>query len=144
MERSGQNVEVEQTFLDLYGNRQGNLKVIIHNGDDPPLKITGGHRQQVERRIYFDTDAGVQPWIYYGDEKLGSPEYDYAKLFQQEKNADEVALNAEEANSAYSGRPDSRPWSERHPAVLWAAIIAAVLILGGVAVRSLKMASPST
>jgi Protein of unknown function (DUF3999) len=144
MERNGQNVDVEQTFLDLYGNRQGILKVIIHNGDDPPLKITGGHLQQVERRIYFDTDAGVKPWIYYGDEKLGSPEYDYAKLFQQEKNADQVALNAEEANSAYSGRPDSRPWSERHPAVLWAAIVAAVLILGAVAVRSLKTASPSS
>ena len=60
------------------------------------------------------------------------------------KDADQVALNAEEANSAYSGRPDSRPWSERHPAVLWTAIVAAVLILGAVAVRSLKTASPST
>jgi Protein of unknown function (DUF3999) len=144
MERNGQNVDVEETSVDLYGNRQGALKVIIHNGDDPPLKIAGGHLQQVERRIYFDADAGVQPRIYYGDEKLGSPEYDYAKLFQQEKNADQVALNAEEANSAYSGRPDSRPWSERHPAVLWAAIVAAVLILGAVAVRSLKTATPST
>ena len=144
MQRNGQNVDVEQTFVDLYGNRQDTLKVLIHNGDDPPLKITGGHLQQVERRIYFDADTGVQPWIYYGDEKLGLPEYDYAKLFQQEKSADQVALNAEEANSAYSGRPDSRPWSERHPAVLWAAIVAAVLILGAVAVRSLKTASPST
>jgi hypothetical protein len=144
LERNGQRVDVEQVFLDLYGNHQGILKVIVHNGDDPPLKITGGHLQQVERRIYFDTDAGVKPWIYYGDEKLGSPEYDYAKLFQQEKKADEVALNAEEANLAYSGRPDSRPWSERHPAVLLAAIVAAVLILGGVALRSLKTTSPST
>jgi Protein of unknown function (DUF3999) len=144
MQRNGQNVDVEQTSVDLYGNRQGTLKVIIHNGDDLPLKITGGHLQQVERRIYFDADAGVQSWIYYGDEKLASPEYDYAKLFQQEKNADQVALNAEEANSAYSGRPDSRPWSERHPAVLWATIVAAVLILGAVAVRSLKTATPST
>jgi hypothetical protein len=144
MQRNGQNVDVEQTSMDLYGNRQGTLKVIIHNGDDPPLKLTGGHLQQVERRIYFDADTGLQPWIYYGDEKLGSPEYDYAKLFQQEKNADLVALNAEEANSAYSGRPDSRPWSERHPAVLWAAIVAAVLVLGAMAVRSLKTATPST
>ena len=144
MQRNGQKVDVEQTFVDLYGNRQDTLKVMIHNGDDAPLKITGGHLQQFERRIYFDADTGVQPWIYYGDEKLGTPEYDYAKLFQQDKNADQVQLSAEEANAAYSGRPDSRPWSERHPAVLWTAIIAAVLILGAVAVRSLKTASPST
>jgi len=50
-------------------------------------------------------------------------------------------LAAEEANSAYTGRPDDRPWSERHPAVLWAAIIAAVLILGSIAVRSMKGAT---
>jgi hypothetical protein len=50
-------------------------------------------------------------------------------------------LGSEEANTSYSGRPDDRPWSERHPAVLWAAIIAAVLILGGIAMRSMKTAT---
>jgi hypothetical protein len=37
--------------------------------------------QPWERRIYFDSDAGGRPWIYYGDEKLSVPECDYAKLF---------------------------------------------------------------
>ena len=50
-------------------------------------------------------------------------------------------LGAEEANAAYTGRPDDRPWSERHAAVLWVAIIMAVLILGGIALRSMKTAT---
>jgi hypothetical protein len=50
-------------------------------------------------------------------------------------------LGAEEANAAYAGRPDDRPWSERHPAVLWVAIIMVVLILGGIALRSMKTAT---
>ena len=50
-------------------------------------------------------------------------------------------MDAEVTNSAYTGRPDDRPWSERHPAVLWAAILAAVALLGGIAVRSIKTAT---
>ena len=139
MERNGQKIDTEQTSLDLRGNIQGALKIIIHNGDDVPLKITGARLQQYERRIYFDADAGTQPKLYYGDAQLDAPVYDYAKLFQKNANAEQKQLGAEEVNMAFTGRPDDRPWSERHPAVLWLAIIAAVLILGGVALRSMKV-----
>jgi Protein of unknown function (DUF3999) len=139
MERNGQKIDTEQTSLDLRGNIQGALKIIIHNGDDMPLKIMGARLQQYERRIYFDADAGIQPKLYYGDAQLDAPIYDYAKLFQKNTNADQKQLGAEEVNATFTGRPDDRPWSERHPAVLWLAIIAAVLILGGVALRSMKV-----
>jgi Protein of unknown function (DUF3999) len=138
MKRNGQKIDTEQTSLDLRGNPRGALKAIIHNGDDAPLEITGARLQQYERRIYFDSDSGNQPRLYYGDDKLESPVFDYAKLFRKDANAVEVPLGAEEANPAYTGRPDDRPWSERHPMVLWIAIIAAVLILGGIALRSMK------
>ena len=138
LQRNGQEIDTEQTALDLRGTTQGVLKVVIHNGDDAPLKITGARLQQYERRIYFDSDPGTQPVLYYGDDQLEAPVYDYAKLFRKDTSAVQAELGAEEANSAYTGRPDDRPWSERHPAVLWAAIIAAVLILGGIALRSMK------
>jgi hypothetical protein len=138
MLRNGQKVDVERTSMQLCGNCQRSLKAVIQNGDDPPLKITGAHVQQWERRIYFDSAAGEQPWIYYGDEKLDAPEYDYAKLFQKDTHVEPVALDPEVNNAAYIPRPDDRPWSDQHPALLWIAILAAVVILGAVAVRSLK------
>jgi hypothetical protein len=138
MLRKDQKVDVERTSVELCGNCQGTLKVVIQNGDDPPLKISGAHLQQWERRIYFDADAGERPWVYYGDEKLGVPEYDYAKLFQKDAHAEAVALEPEVNNAAYVPRPDERPWSEQHPAFLWVAILAAVVILGAVALRSLQ------
>jgi hypothetical protein len=76
--------------------------------------------------------------MHYGDEKLDAPVYDYAKLFQRNALADEAQLGPEQANAAYKGRPDDRPWSEQHPAALWIAIVAAVLVLGAIAIRSLK------
>ena len=141
MQRNGQKIDTEQTSLDLRGTSQGTLKLMIHNGDDATLKITGARLQQYERRIYFDADSGARARLYYGDAKLESPVYDYAKLFQKDANASQVPLGAEEANATYTGRPDERPWSERHPAVLWVAIVAAVLILGSIALRSMKGAT---
>jgi len=136
--RHGQKIDSEQSILDFRTLSTGTLKVIIHNGDDPPLKIDSITLQHFERRLYFDVAQGAQPTLYYGDDKLTAPIYDYAKLFQKDANAHLVTLGGEIKNPDYTGRPDDRPWSERHPAVLWAAILAAVIVLIAVALRSMK------
>ena len=139
--RSGQKIDSEVEDLDFSAVGQKTIKVNIHNGDDPPLKLSGARLQQHERRIYFDAPGSSQLTLYYGDEKLESPVYDYAKLFQQDKNVAAGQLGAESANAAFTGRLDDRPWSERHPAVLWIAIVAAVAVLGALALRSMKTAA---
>lgn len=141
MLRSGQKIDSEQTSLDIEGAGPGTLKIKIYNGDDAPLRIIGAHLQQYERRIYFDSPSGSEGSFYYGDEKLGAPVFDYAKLFKKDASADQVEFRPEQANVAYTGRPDDRPWSEQHPAVLWIAIVAAVAILGLIALRSMKTAT---
>jgi hypothetical protein len=141
MVRHGQKIDFERSTLDLGGIRPEKLKVTIHNGDDPPLKITGVHLEQYERRLYFSSSEA--PHLYYGDEKLDAPVYDYAKLFQAEAAAAPAKLGPEQTNTAYTGRPDERPWSDKHPAVLWIAIGAAVLVLGVLALRSMKNVASS-
>jgi hypothetical protein len=141
MQRGGQKIDVEQTSADIRRKGQGTLKAVIHNGDDPPLAIKSARLEQWQRRMYFDAEPGVALTLYYGDAQLRAPVYDYAKLFQKDAGARPIELSAESANAAYTGRPDERPWSERHPAVLWAAIIASVLILGGVALQSIRAAA---
>jgi hypothetical protein len=117
------------------------LRAVIHNRDDAPLKVTSARLQQYERRVYFDRDAGISPALYYGDDKLNTPMYDYARLFQSDAKAEHLLFDAETANDAYTGRPDDRPWSERHPAVLWTGLLAAVVVLGGIALRSIRSAA---
>jgi Protein of unknown function (DUF3999) len=138
MVRAGQKIDSENQEVAFSAVAQKVVKVTIHNGDDPPLKLTGARLQQLERRIYFEASGQNQLTLYYGDEKLDRPVYDYAKLFQQDKSAAPAKLEADASNPAYTGRPDDRPWSERHPAAMWAAIIAAVVILGAVALRSIR------
>jgi hypothetical protein len=142
MIRNGNKVDAEDLNVDFSVLGEKTIQVIIHNGDDQPLRLRAS-LQQHERRIYFDAPPSGQLTLYYGDEKLEQPVYDYAKLFQQEKNSAAALLGTEESNAAYTGRPDERPWTERHPAVLWIAIIAAVLVLGALALRSMKTAAAS-
>lgn len=140
MVRSGQKIDSDNYDVSFSAVGHKTIKVIIDNGDDPPLKIKSARLQQLEHRLYFDAPASGALTLYYGDEKLDPPVYDYAKLFLLAKDAAPAQLGAEQANAAYTGRPDERPWTERHPAVLWIAIVAAVLILGAIALRSMKTA----
>jgi len=140
MVRSGQKIDSDDYDVNFSAVGHKTIKVIIDNGDDPPLKIKSALLQQLEHRLYFDAPASGPLTLYYGDEKLDPPVYDYAKLFLLAKDVAPAQLGAEQANAAYAGRPDERPWTERHPAVLWIAILAAVLILGAIALRSMKTA----
>jgi Protein of unknown function (DUF3999) len=140
MVRNGNKIDKDDSTVEFSSQAEKTIKVIIHNGDDQPLQQSA-RLEQHERRIYFDAPATGGLTLYYGDEKLGSPVYDYAKLFQMEKNVVAAQLGAEVPNSAYAGRPDERPWTERHPAVLWIAIVGAVVVLGAVALRSMKTAT---
>ncbi|MFL6390362.1 MAG: DUF3999 family protein [Terriglobales bacterium] len=140
MVRSGQKIDTDDYDVSFSTVGHKTIKVIIDNGDDPPLKIKSARLQQVEHRLYFDAPASGALTLYYGDEKLDPPVYDYAKLFLLAKDAAPAQLGAEQANAAYKGRPDERPWTERHPAVLWIAIVAAVLVLSAIALRSMKSA----
>jgi hypothetical protein len=141
MVRAGQKIDSEVQEVAFSSNGQKVIKAVIHNGDDSPLKLTGARLQQLERRIYFDAAGPGQLALYFGDEKLEPPVYDYAKLFLRDKAAARAQLGPEVSNPAYTGRPDDRAWSERHPIVLWIAIIAAVVVLGGLALRSMHAAT---
>jgi len=140
MVRQGQKIDSDSYDVNFSVVGHKTIKVIIDNGDDPPLKIKSARLQQLDHRLYFDAPASGPLTLYYGDEKLDPPIYDYAKLFLLAKDAAPAQLGAEQANAVFTGRPDERPWTERHPAVLWIAIVAAVLILGAIAVRSMKTA----
>jgi hypothetical protein len=140
MVRSGQKIDTNDYDVNFSAMGHKTIKVIIDNGDDPPLKIKSARLQQLEHRLYFDAPASAQLMLYYGDEKLNAPVYDYAKLFLLAKDSAPAQLGAEQTNAAFTGRPDERPWTEKHPAVLWIAIVAAVLILGAIALRSMKTA----
>jgi hypothetical protein len=112
--------------------------VSVENGDDAPIAFDAVRLQMAERDLCFDANAGSVYTLYYGDSALGAPQYDYARLFGAQPHPAQARLGGEAANSAYQPRPDERPFTEKHPGLLWAALVLVIVLLGAVALRSAK------
>ena len=112
--------------------------ITIENHDDAPIQLTSVRLEMLERDVCFDATAGDAYTLFYGDPMLAAPVYDYAALFVLQEHAVTAKLGAEIANPAYQPRPDERPFTEKHPTLLWFALVLVIALLGTVAFRSFK------
>lgn len=146
--REAQRIEEERLELDApqtaYFNAPSRWKITIDNGDDRPIDIQSIRLEMIERSICFDAAPSAAFTLYFGDPALSPPQYDYARLFAHQPNAAQATLGPEQPNPTYSARPDQRPFTERHPALLWIALIAVVALLGAIALRSAKRIQPTS
>lgn len=135
--RAGTLVTAEDLSINVSGS-PSQFTIVVDNGDNPPLNITEADPFAIERRVYFDPQGKSLLMLYYGDEKLSAPVYDYARFFHVESVPAEAQLGPGSHNPKYSGRLDSRPWSEQHTVILWGAMLLAVLALAILAIRGLR------
>jgi len=140
--RAGTLVTHEELSVNVFGNWEA-ITINVDNGDNPPLAVSAVEPLAVERRVYFDPQGKTRLTLYYGDHKLPAPIYDYARFFHPDASPAVAQLAAASLNPQYVGRPDDRPWSDRHSGILWTAMIAAVLALTVLALRGLRTQSAS-
>jgi hypothetical protein len=107
----------------------------IQNGDDAPLALHGLTLEMRERQICFLRKANTSYTLRYGDPALGPPQYDLSPIEAAATNASVSTLGGERA---LAPQPASRPFTERHPVLLWVALILVVGTLGFVALRSAR------
>jgi hypothetical protein len=136
--RGGMWIVSENLTVYLQGAHSDRITIKVENGDDPALMFDTVQAQSFERRIYFEPQGQTSLQLYYGDEKLAAPVYDYAKFFKLDPAATLAQLGPQVHNPACSRRPDDRPWSERHKAILWLAMLLATLVLAVTALRGLR------
>jgi hypothetical protein len=137
MKSGGKEVVTDDLALSSCAVKTNQVVIEIDNGDNTPLPVERAEPQSLERRIYFDPAGKTAIRLYYGDEKLPPPEYDYSNFFHKEADAVEAVVGAENSNPDYSGRPDERPWSERHKWVLWGSLLLSVVVLALLALKGL-------
>lgn len=144
--REGHRIDEEHLAVDApwqnFDAESTRWTVTIDNGDDPPLTLTSVRLEMAERDLCFDAMPGATYTLFYGDPALAAPRYDYAKLFIQDAHAEQATLGPEAVNPQYRSRPDERAFTEKHPALLWAALVLVVAVLGLVAVRTAKQPPP--
>ena len=125
--------------LGANGQHPAVVRVAVRNGDDRPLAIDAVRLEMRERQLCFDAPATAGPIaLYDGDTAAAAPVYDYARLFVPGSPAQPAVLGPEQPNPGYVAHAEPRPFTERHPQLLWLALIAMVGSLGAVAFRSAK------
>lgn len=118
--------------------------VAIDNGDDEPLTMKSVRLEMLQRSLCFDAAANTHYALFYGDSALTAPRYDYAKLFVPQADTASATAGPEQPNSTYQPRPDMRPFTEKHPALLWIALVAVIALLGWIALRSHRRATQTS
>lgn len=112
------------------------IRLTIQNGDDVPLALHAIALQMRERQVCFLRRPGTSYVLRYGDPTLGAPEYDLSPLQAALSNASLSTLGPERALTPEENRGIS--FTERHPVLLWVALILVVGTLGFVALRSAR------
>lgn len=145
-QQEGRRVDVENLTLDAPGapaDTAATWQISVDNGDDAPLPFQGVELQMRQRDICFDDGGGAPYTLYYGDSSRKRPAYDYERLFSPAEHPARASLGPEQENAGYEPVADSRPFTERHPALLWVGLLLTIAVLGFVALRSTQ-AAPGT
>ncbi len=130
------------SMLDGQRNIPAKWTIAINNGDDPPISLGIVRLQMLQRDLCFEADAAASYTLFYGDPALQRPIYDYDALFAAQADGAKAVFGAEQHNPMYRARPDQRPFTERHPVLLWAALVVVIALLAVIALRSAKATSP--
>lgn len=119
-------------------------RVEIVNGDDQPLSNVHIALFGSPRTLNFIEEPDRNYRVLYGNQKAQAPQYDlkyYLGVSGGKLAYNEFALGPEEITANYA---DPRPFTERHPILLWFALGIAVLLLGYTALRTLRTPTSAT
>jgi hypothetical protein len=113
------------------------LRVEIVNGNDAPLDVAAPKVYVTPQRIAFEPQPGRSYSLIYGQERAEAAQYDLSRRLDAKQMSAAVAarLGPEVVNADWV---DPRPWTETHDIFLWVVLLAAVMLLGYAAVRSLR------
>jgi hypothetical protein len=117
------------------------LRIQVINGNDRALNNVKLSLSAVPRRIVFKYQAGQNYRLVYGNEQTAAPQYDLGH-FLEGGSAKPMYLvltvGVEERTVNYK---DPRPFTERHPEVLWISLAVAILLIGLTALKTLRTAN---
>ena len=142
--RAGRQIHQEQMNVPvtLGSNLQGEaeVEVEVENGDDAPLPLTAVRLEMRQRKVCFPLQAaGSALTLFYGDDALEAPQYDFARVFSLGSDVAVARLGPQERNPGYVPRASVvKSLTERHPEVVWVGLLAVVCVLGVVAVHSAR------
>ncbi len=122
--------------------RERSLRLRVRNRDDRPLRVRGVVALVPVERLVFEAEAPGAYRLTYGSADRPAPVYDLARTAGDLEAWAEAARPGSlgPARRLASPAGEDVPWTERHPALLWAGLLAVVVALGGLTLAALRRA----
>jgi hypothetical protein len=113
------------------------LKLRIFNADNPPLEVKGLTVFRRDTSLVFEAASGRTYTLIGGNPAAHAPSYDLAKAVEgvDDFQMPSAALGALRPVDV---KKDMPPWSERHSALIWTVLVAAVGVVLVLIVRNMK------
>ena len=117
------------------------LRVEIVHGNDAPLAGGAPKLYMTPQHLVFERQPGRSYSVIYGQERAEAAQYDLGRRLDAKQMAAAVTgqVGPELVNADWV---DPRPWTETHDNFLWVVMLAAMMMLGYAAVRSLRKSAP--
>lgn len=137
---TGGDIQDEFTELETNALNHRYLRIRMFNGDDRPLAVTGIHFRRFVRRVVFEFDPQKSYRLFYANASAQRPSYDLTAVESGSRLTflPQGRLGPPQTNPDYVSPKDRQPWSERYPRLLWAVLIAVVLLLVVLIMKSVK------
>ena len=122
-------------FYELGGSRFWRVEIL--NGNDVPLSSVRLSLSMSRRFVLFRPRESRFYRLIYGNALAVAPQYDFARTLRIQPNEVllDLSLGPEELTANYA---DPRPFTERHPNLLWFALGLAIVLLGYAAIRAMR------
>jgi len=136
---------VEKKTLRFPEMRFRYLRLVLHNYDDPPLKLAAFEVQSVEEDLVCRTEPDRRYFLYYGNLHASAPSYDFQRLknYLDVETIPRVPLGVETENDSYRPYVPKQPWTERQPVLFWSVLILMVFGLGAYIVKLMMKVKPA-
>jgi uncharacterized protein DUF3999 len=130
----------ERLRVEACGREQA-LRVRVRNRDDHPLDLRGLSVLVPVERVVFEARPPRLYAVEYGLPERSAPSYDMARTVgDTDRWAADAAPAALGPAQPVTGGAARVAWTERHPALLWAGLVAAVAVLGALTWRAIRAA----
>lgn len=125
-ELAGTILSSTQSSITLNESKDQQLLLLIQNGDNPPLKITGLYTEQANRYLVSYLEANEQYSILAGNNNAARPEYDLSQF--KDSIPKEIPVVGYGTPVPVASTPSIKP-TDRLNKWLWPMIITGILFL---------------
>jgi hypothetical protein len=130
-------------LLDLRGSPiTDTLYLETDNEDNPPLQITGIELEYRTAQLYFKADLGAPLSLYYGNERVGAPQYDLSLVAEQIIASDKVPAFLGTAEQLRGGLWDDTRLARKGGIVFWTSLV--LVVIGLLLVITRLVPKPNT